>query len=124
MADIAGKQFRAEQLREKLAVLRVQHSADMTTASEATHEAKLDAEIAALEEQVAIEQIKVETGGSVIDAMEVMAQAAEAERKAQAAKKSADSSGENENSKPEDVKPESKEEIKVQSGLNLMGGNQ
>lgn len=79
MADIAGKQSRAAQLREELTVLRVQHTHDMTEASEAAHEAALDREIADLEMQVALEKKKAESGGSVIDAMEAMAAAAAAE---------------------------------------------
>lgn len=135
MADIAGKQFRAEQLRQELTVLRVQHSSDMTEASQSAHEAKLDQEIAELEMQVAIETEKAKSGGSVIDAMEVMAAAAAAEVKAgvviEPPVDSSDAKTEVdevdvkseepvvvEESKPEETK------VVVNTGLNLTGGNQ
>lgn len=131
-SDIAGKQFRAEQLRQELTVLRVQHSSAMTEASEAVHEAKLDQEIAELEMQVAIEKEKAKSGGSVIDAMEVMAAAAAAEVKSGAVviDTSADLSSteaEVDEVKAEEVVAEEAkpEEKKVpNTGLNLTGGNQ
>lgn len=79
MADIAAKQFRAEELRQKLAVLRVQHTADVQEADVASLDAKLDEEIALLEKQVAIEEKRKETGGSVTEAMDIMAEAARLE---------------------------------------------
>ena len=141
MADIAGKQFRAAQLREQLAVLRVQHSADLSEASAKAHEAELDTEIADLERQLAVEQIKAETGGSVIDAMEVMARAAEAEKKADVeAVKSAEPKANDESTESEAVSApvepvvvdpvvvvetitETPKTETVQ-GLDLRGGNQ
>lgn len=80
MADIAAKQFRAEQLRQELAVLKVQHSADTQEADKVTLDVKLDEEIAQLERQVAIERERKASGGSVIDAMETMAKAARLEK--------------------------------------------
>lgn len=131
-SDIAGKQFRAEQLRQELTVLRVQHSSAMTEASEAVHEAKLDQEIAELEAQVAIEKEKAKSGGSVIDAMEVMAAAAAAEVKAGAvvidtSADSSDAETEGDEVKAEEavVEVAKPEEKKVpNTGLNLTGGNQ
>lgn len=127
MAEIAAKQSRAEQLREELVTLRVQHTADMSAASEAAHEVRLDAEIAELENQVAIERLKRENGGSTIDAMEVMAAAAEAEKKAaEAAAKSAGSSPEDkvQEESQADEKDEKKSDEAPVVGLNLAGGNQ
>jgi hypothetical protein len=80
MADIAAKQSRAELLRQELAVLRVQHSTDIQEADQATLDVKLDDEIAQLERQVAIERERKASGGSVIDAMETMARAAQLEK--------------------------------------------
>jgi hypothetical protein len=79
MADIAAKQFRAEELRQRLAVLRVQHTADVQEADTVSLDAKLDEEIAQLEKQVAIEEQRKASGGSVTEAMDVMAAAARLE---------------------------------------------
>lgn len=131
MADIAGKQFRAEQLREELRVLSVKRTEDMTEASQALHEAKLDAEIAELERQVAVAQIQADTGGSVVDAMEVMAKAAEAEDKAkvEAAKLafSSEVDKKDEAPKSEDTKETLvvvEPKVEPKNGLDLKGGNQ
>jgi len=79
MADIAAKQFLAEQLRQRLSVLRVQHSEDAHEADQASLDAKLDEEIAQLERQVAIEEQRKASGGSVTEAMDIMAEAARLE---------------------------------------------
>jgi len=79
MADIAAKQFLAEQLRQRLSVLRVQYSEDAHEADQASLDAKLDEEIAQLERQVAIEEQRKASGGSVTEAMDIMAEAARLE---------------------------------------------
>lgn len=79
MADIAEKQFRAEQLRNQLTVLRVEHTVDTHEADEAAKSLKLDDEIAMLEKQVAIEEQRKASGGSVTEAMDAMAEAARLE---------------------------------------------
>ena len=92
MADIAAKQFRAEQLRQRLSVLRVQHSEDTQEADMVTLDAKLDEEIAQLERQVAIEEQRKASGGSVTEAMDIMAEAARLEKEQAASLAEASSS--------------------------------
>ena len=92
MADIAAKQFRAEQLRQQLAVLKVQHSEDAQEADKASLDAKLDEEIAQLERQVAIEEQRKASGGSVTEAMDIMAAAARLEEEQAASLQEASSS--------------------------------
>lgn len=92
MADIAGKQFRAEQLRNQLAVLKVEHTVDTHEADEAAKSVKLDDEIAMLEKQVAIEEQRKASGGSVTEAMDIMAEAARLEEEQAASLEAATSS--------------------------------
>ncbi len=92
MADIAEKQFRAEQLRNQLAVLRVEHTVDTHEADEVAKSLKLDDEIAMLEKQVAIEEQRKASGGSVTEAMDAMAEAARLEEEHAASLEAATSS--------------------------------